>query len=414
MIRWIAERLGTAPWSSRGDAENATVVDARTLVDQEGNVTGNVRRVVDTALAAYQSGRTVVVCCDYGMSRSNAVAAGVLALAHEMPIEDAVERVLLATGERNMKVEVIAKVRAAISGEGEDSPLEEGGVLITGGRGFLGSALAPVLRERGLRVLAPGHDELDLLSGAAALDLWLRRERPRTVVHLATPHALATNDALGPTLVMLKNVLDACAESGARLVYLSSWVVFSGYASPSLLASETLPLRPRGTYGQTKALAEAMIAQFRDQRRLEMAVVRASPVYGAASERPLFIRNFIDLAGRGEALVTHRYSNGFPALDLMHVDDAVDGIARIVAAGAQGTYHLGTGTLTSTAEIARIVVEELGSPSSIHHTALDHSIANVAMDFTLAKDTFGWQPRVLLRDGLTQLIEATKARETSS
>ncbi len=80
MICWITDRLGTAPATSVHLEPGMRIVDVRELVDKEGNEAANVKPLIDAGVAALNDGDRVVVCCDYGISRSNAVAAGILAL----------------------------------------------------------------------------------------------------------------------------------------------------------------------------------------------------------------------------------------------------------------------------------------------------------------------------------------------
>src|SRR5262249_56720284 len=71
MIRWITEGLGTASWEELDGAEGVAVVDVRALVDREGNPAALVRAKIEEGAEHLSRGRRVVVCCDYGISRSN-------------------------------------------------------------------------------------------------------------------------------------------------------------------------------------------------------------------------------------------------------------------------------------------------------------------------------------------------------
>ena len=114
-IRWITPLLGTAPAMALRDAgSDLHIVDVRDLVDKAGNRADAVAEKIRAGQALLAAGKKTVVCCDYGISRSNAIAAGILACAEGISLESAVRRVQDATGEGEIKVEPLQVVRAAL------------------------------------------------------------------------------------------------------------------------------------------------------------------------------------------------------------------------------------------------------------------------------------------------------------
>jgi len=93
MIRWIIpEKLGTAAHiSDIGDVAN--ILDVRDLVDRSGNSAEIIKSKIDKALAFLEAGKKVIVCCDYGISRSNAIAAGILSKFSKVPLATALKEV---------------------------------------------------------------------------------------------------------------------------------------------------------------------------------------------------------------------------------------------------------------------------------------------------------------------------------
>ena len=142
------------------------------------------------------------------------------------------------------------------------------------------------------------------------------------IVHLANPRVYTSNTALGESLSMLKNVIDVCISRDIRMIYPSNSEIYSGCEGTIHVDESTTPC-PRGPYGETKYLSELLIDHNRDTAGLRCAVMRSSPVYGHGSDKPRFLYNFIEKCLRSETVVTHRYRNGKPSLDLMHIDDVV-------------------------------------------------------------------------------------------
>ena len=127
-------------------------------------------------------------------------------------------------------------------------------------------------------------------------------------------------------------------------------------------------------------------------------------MYGPGSDSPRFLHRFIDQARRGRTIVTHRYTNGPPALDLLPIDDLVSAFVATLKTGYAGTLNLGTGTLVSTFEIAEMLKALLGSTSCIEEMHLDTGVASIAMDSSCAQAELKWRPTVDFRSGLGNLV----------
>jgi UDP-glucuronate decarboxylase len=383
------------------------IVDVRDLVDKAGNRTAAIRDKIAQGCTWLNQGRQTVVCCDYGISRSNAVAAGILAQFEQISLDTAICRVQVATGETEIKLEPLAAVRDALATE-RATTNEQAPILITGGGGFLGTAASARLCSE-FQVIAPTRDALDLERGSLPLDLLVGEYNARMIVHLANPRVFTSNSAMGSTLIMLRNVIDVCVTRDIPLLYLSGWEVYSGYRG-TLRADESLPPLPRGPYGETKYLCEVLIEHARATMGLRCGLLRSSPVYGNGGDKPKFICNFIEKARRGETIITHRYLNGDPGLDLLNVDDLVSAIVQAVRIEFTGTLNLGTGTVTSTRAIAEMLKELTGSSCRIEQTLIEADSACIAMDARRAAATLGWHPEITLAQGLSRLLSAVPQR----
>jgi nucleoside-diphosphate-sugar epimerase/rhodanese-related sulfurtransferase len=402
-IRWINPLLGTGPCTALDDAINVTIIDVRDLVDKAGNENLPVFKKIEEGVAALKKGERVIVCCDYGMSRSNAVAAGILASFERRDFDDSLRQVLKATGETQVKLEPLMAVRAALGIDKKKSKqISSRNILLTGGNGFIGHALREALGGD-FNVLAPSHEDIDISLGSTLLDLLVDEKGIDCIVHLANPRIYTSTIAMGQSLTMLRNVIDVCLTRNIPLVYPSGWEIYSGY-SGILRADEAIPPLPRGLYGETKYLAESLISHCIRTAGLLCALVRSSPVYGKGSDRPKFIYNFIEKALLSKPIVTHRYRNGEPALDLLYIDDLIAAIVEIIKTGFIGTLNFGTGLLTSTSQIGKIIVDKLQSRSIIKHIDIDADVANIAMNWHHAHKKIGWKPKITIEKGMDLIL----------
>lgn len=412
-IRWITPLLGTGPALRVQQEAEMNIIDVRDLVDKAGNRADAVRQKITEGCDSLREGKRTVVCCDYGISRSNAVAVGILAMYESISFEAAVRRVLEATGEKEIKIDPLHAVRRALKVDLEGTRHERMRILVTGGTGTLGKPLCQKFSER-YQVVTPNRQELDLQQGGTQLDLLVGENEADSILHLARPRVYTANIALGDMLTMLRNVIDVCIARDIKLFYLSGWEVYSGYRSSYLMADESLPLLPKGPYAETKYLCEILIEHSRRTQGLRCTMLRSCPVYGVGSDKPKFIFNFIDKIIRSQRIITHRYSNGLPALDLLYIDDLVMAVERAVDSDFSGNLNIGTGVITSTYKVAEILRDLLGGNSEIDSTLIESDTAGIAMDSGRAREVLGWQPTISLEQGLRLILPDLKTNKTAT
>lgn len=409
-IRWITHNLGTGPYSATMDENESTVIDVRDLVDNPGNPALSILEKINQGVSALNNGRRVIVCCDYGMSRSNAIAAGILTLFEKDNFDHSLRRVLEATGETEVKLGPLSAVRNALGLPQRKRDINhQPRILVTGGNGFLGQAFQAAVSGE-FELCAPSRSELDLTQGNTKFALLAEEHSADWIVHLANPKIYTSNIAMGQTLTMLRNVIDVCVNLDIPLLYLSNGEIYSGYAG-TLRADEATPPLPRGPYGETKFLVETLIEHHVRTSGLRCALLRSSPVYGKDCDRPKFIYNFIDKAFRQLTITTHQYANGDPMLDLLHVDDLMTAMVAAIKSKYFGSLNIGSGILTSTRDIAQILVNKLHSRGRIEQITINADTARIAMNFSRARSEIGWEPRIALDAGLNDILSRRTGRE---
>lgn len=410
-ICWLKPYLGTSPAFNESHSDNIRVIDVRMLVDKAGNSPEVIRQKIEEGVASIKEGRQIVVCCDYGISRSNAIAAGIISVFEKISFDDAICEVIEETGMQEIKLSVADAVRTALCLNANHSQISSAlRLLVTGGSGFVGKALIPMLPEEYL-VFAPGRAEIDLISGAGRLDLFVKRNAISHIIHLANPKVFVSNKAMGETLTMLRNVLDVCVLNKVFLFYTSNWEVYSGYQSAAFIANESTPLNPKGPYGETKWLCESLIDHYRKKFGVQCCLLRSSSLYGVSSDRPKFIWTFLEKARKNDFIQTHQFKNGYPHLDLLQVNDFCRAIVQSLKRNYFEDINLGTGRLLSTWDIAHNVCSKLHSCSQIEAVDIEDYAPNVAMGISKAKELLNWIPSITFEDGLDDLIEEMKRRE---
>lgn len=401
MIRWIVpDRLGTGAATEATHAD-AVRIDVRHLVDGPGNSVAEIERLIDEGTTALLAGRPVLVLCDFGVSRSNSLAAGMLARWQGMSFDDALAQTIAATGETQIKSDMANTVRRA---QGVPLACKTGGTatMVTGASGFLGQALTDALSET---VQGPSRAELDLLGPAAALESWLDRHGIGRVIHLAYPRVYTNNAAVGEALSMQLNLMDACRALDLELLLVSGGVVFAEHScSETALGPET-PRMPRNVYGQGKALQETLLEMAVAVGRCRGRIVRLPALYGPGGDRPRLIRTFAQTILDGNPVRVHRFDDGPAMLELLHVRDAAKGLAHMAARDTGPIVHLGSLDWISPAEIAHRIASILDREAVVEEIAIAGPADRIRLDWQATQTQLGWAPEIAFEDGLRETVE---------
>lgn len=303
-------------------------------------------------------------------------------------------------------------------------------VLITGGAGFLGSALANALVAQGHEVLS-----LDDLSAGdpARLDvgvlfhrgdvanrpkLWTLLQGVECVYHLAA-RVLVAESLLYPHEYNEVNVggtvalLEAMRDVGVpRLVLASSGAIYGEQSRQPV--AETTPPNPRSPYAISKLAAEYYAHTVGALWGATTVALRIFNAYGPGqpllpSHSPVIPRFFEQALGGGSLVI---FGAGAQTRDFVYVDDVVR--ALVAAATAEGisgrTINVGSGVETAISAVAQHVLDLTGSGSNILYSSAEGGgVSRLRADVTLARQLLGYTPRISLAEGLRQTLE-TDAR----
>lgn len=296
-------------------------------------------------------------------------------------------------------------------------------VLVTGGAGFIGSALVRLLAERGFATrvydnLSTGSAEnldgtgAELVEGDVRdLEALERATRGSEVVfHLAAGTGVipSIEDPFADFDLNARGTLSAlwaAQRAGARrLVFSSSNAPLGAGAYP---ASEDKPTAPLSPYGASKAAGEAYCSAFYGAYGLEAVAVRFSNAYGPRSAHkgnviPLFIRRLFE----GEELVV--YGDGSQTRDFVFVTDLAAGLVRAAEAEGIGgeVFQLASGVETSVNELISLLGEVAGTtPRVRREPPRPGEILRNYSKIDKARRDLGYEPAVPLEDGLRRTYE---------
>jgi dTDP-4-dehydrorhamnose reductase len=223
-------------------------------------------------------------------------------------------------------------------------------IFITGGRGALGSALAARLASETVEIC--DLPDCDLTDHAAFRERALSF-RPELILHCAA-WTDVDGCALDPQRAHFVNGLGtqsaalACAETGAALLYVSTNEVFDG-AAREPYAEFDAP-KPINAYGRSKLAGE----WFASHLLMRFYIVRTSWLYAPGGRN--FIHRILARAAEGLPLQVVADETAAPT----SVADLADGIARLIATGRYGVYHLVNEGYCTRYELARRALDLSG------------------------------------------------------
>ena len=189
----------------------------------------------------------------------------------------------------------------------------------------------------------------------------IKKTGPDYVVHTASIASVDyveknKEEAKKTNLGGTKNIIEACRESGARLVYISSNAVFDGKNPPY---SEEDPVSPVNYYGELKAEEENAVKS----SGLQYAIVRPILMYGwnLEVERKNPVTWLIDLLKAGT--VTNVVDDVL--CNPLFVKDCSDAIWKIIASNEGGVFHVGGEDVVSRYELACFTAKTFGFDTNL-------------------------------------------------
>ena len=301
-------------------------------------------------------------------------------------------------------------------------------ILVTGGAGFIGTHLCERLLAEGNEVIcldnyftgsrenifhlmadprfepvrhdvtAPYYAEVDEIYNLAC---------PASPVHYQyNPIKTVKTSVMGAI-----NMLGLAKRVKAKILQASTSEVYGDPAVHPQVEGywgNVNPIGLRSCYDEGKRCAETLFMDYHRQNGVKVRIVRIFNTYGPRMNPHdgRVVSNFIVQALRGEDITI--YGDGSQTRSFQYVDDLVEGMVRMMAAGDDftGPVNIGNPGEFTMLELAEKVLELTGSKSKIVFRPLPSDDPRQRQpDISLAREKLGgWQPRIPLEEGLRKTI----------
>ncbi|VDC27685.1 dTDP-glucose 4,6-dehydratase [Pseudogemmobacter humi] len=321
-------------------------------------------------------------------------------------------------------------------------------ILVTGGAGFIGSAVVRLAVSRGHRVVnldaltyaaclenvAPVADsplyafEHADIRDRAALDRIFAAHRPDAVMHLAAESHVdrsidGPGDFVETNITGTYNMLEAARAfwtregrpAGFRFHHISTDEVFGSLpADPAVKFTEDTPYDPRSPYSASKAASDHLVRAWHETYGLPVVLTNCSNNYGPYHFPEKLIPVVILNALAGKPLPV--YGTGANIRDWLYVEDHADALLLVVEKGALGrSYNIGGENERTNLDLVKALCAILdrkrpkaaGSYADQITFVTDRPghDARYAIDPGRIREELGWRPSVTVEEGLERTVQ---------
>ena len=321
-------------------------------------------------------------------------------------------------------------------------------LLVTGGAGFIGSAVVRLAMARGHQVvnvdaltyaaclenvaMVAEHPDYAFehvdIRNLAGLETVFAQHQPDAVMHLAAeshvdrsidgPGAFIETNVLGTynMLQAARGYWDAQGRPDSfRFHHISTDEVFGSLpADPAVQFTETTPYDPRSPYSASKASSDHLVRAWHETYGLPVVLTNCSNNYGPYHFPEKLIPVVILNALAGKPLPI--YGDGSNVRDWLYVEDHADALLLVVEKGAVGrSYNIGGENERTNLELVQTlcgILDALRPKASGSYadqitfvTDRPGHDARYAIDPTRIRDELGWRPSVTVEEGLRKTVE---------
>jgi UDP-glucuronate decarboxylase len=304
-------------------------------------------------------------------------------------------------------------------------------ILVTGGAGFLGSNLCKRLLDAGNKVFCLDNFFTGRIVNIEPLmkdpNFVLLRQNVRApfydpmdeVYNLACPaspphYQKFPVETTKTSVLGIINMLDLVTRFKGKLLQASTSEVYGDpleHPQKETYRGHVNPIGIRSCYDEGKRVSETLCFDYNREFGTNIKVIRIFNTYGPNMDPDdgRVVSNFILQALKGEDITI--YGDGSQTRSFCYVNDLIDGMIKMMNSVPEflGPVNLGNPGEFTVKELAKKVIKLTNSSSKITYNPLpkdDPTQRRPVID--LAKAKLGWEPKIMLDEGLKRTIEYFK------
>ena len=289
-------------------------------------------------------------------------------------------------------------------------------IMITGSRGFIGSALTkyfdnPIEYDIAL-------DRRMSVLNEHALSLFMDKVEPNIIIHLAG-NPLAPKSVEDPIYDMNLNIggtlnlLEVCKNRKIDLLLFSSTAYVYGEPLYLPVVENHQQTYPNSPYGISKSACESYCNYYREKCGVPATIMRFFNVYGPNQPLGLVVPDILDKIMKSEDGKVKLRGTDADSRDFLYVDDLANAISKIVQKRITGeTINLGGKGNVKIIDLAKKIAQIVGKDITfeVKKQSETSKISNLHADISKAEKLLDWSPKTSLEEGLKKVVESYKAK----
>ncbi len=304
-------------------------------------------------------------------------------------------------------------------------------ILVTGGAGFLGSHLCERLLNEGNEVVCldnyfTGQKQnvvhllknpyFELIRHDVTMPFFIEVDEIYNLACPASPIHYQYNaiKTVKTSVLGAINMLGLAKRIRARILQASTSEVYGDPEIHPQVESywgHVNPIGVRSCYDEGKRIAETLFMNYHLQNNVRIKIIRIFNTYGPRMHPNdgRVVSNFIVQALKGEDITI--YGDGSQSRSFCYVDDLLEGMIRLMNSREDftGPVNIGNPNEFTMLELAEKVIKLTGTKSKIVYMPLPADDPTQRQpNISLAKNELGWEPSVMLDEGLVKTIEYFK------
>ena len=314
--------------------------------------------------------------------------------------------------------------------------IEEMKVLVTGGKGFIGSHLVNFLKEKGHWVR--NVDIADFSYLKTKEDEFLRKDLRnrsncfRVVKDIDWVFNLAANmggigfitavgaEVMHDNVLINAQMLEASRKNKVeKFLFSSSACAYPTYKQTDpdvkgLREEDAYPADPDNFYGWEKLYTEKMCEAYQRDYGMEIRVLRYHNIYGpegtykgGREKAPAALcRKVVEASNPGTLTI---WGDGKQTRSFCYIDDCVRGTVKLMESDYDKPINIGSERLVTINELAEMIIEISGKDVTLEHdVSAPQGVRGRNADLTLVKKVLDWKPKISLEEGIGRLYNWIK------
>lgn len=304
-------------------------------------------------------------------------------------------------------------------------------VLVTGGRGFIGSHLVNFLKDTGHWVR-----NVDIVAESylqTKEDEFLRRDLRNPIQAMQATQEidwvfnLAANmggiqyitelnaPIMRDNVLINVNMLEACRVLDVDRIYFSSSACTYNrnlQTNPEVIPlkeTDAVPAHPDSAYGWEKLFSEFLYKSYEQDYGLDVRIGRFHNIYGTHTtykggqeKAPAALCRKVAEAKDGGTITV--WGDGKQTRSFLYIDDCLDAVYALMQSNFSDPINIGTNDLIAIDDLARLVMRIAGKKLTIEHDLTKpQGVRGRNADLSLIKTVLKWQPKISLEDGMVRL-----------